>query len=67
MPTSGSPNLASCGSWPVSGFPEETLRDIEEQGQELFGENWPHVKYLLAELERYQIYYMDPKPKNIVF
>ena len=48
-------------------FSPETLRDIEEQGRELFEQNWPTVKLLMAALESYQIYYLDPKPYNIVF
>jgi len=48
-------------------FSPETLRDMEEQGQELFERNWPAVKTLLSDLESFQIYYLDPKPHNIVF
>jgi hypothetical protein len=31
-----------------------------------FGKNWPTVRSLLAALESFQIYYLDPKPQNIV-
>jgi hypothetical protein len=48
-------------------FSESTLEDSEEQGRELFGNNWRAVKRLLADLESFQIYYLDPKPHNIVF
>ena len=48
-------------------FPLETLRDFEASGKDLFGNNWPAVKSLLAALESFQIYYLDPKPHNIVF
>lgn len=48
-------------------FPDDVRRDNELRGEELFGENWPRVKTLLADLESYQIYYLDPKPGNIEF
>ena len=48
-------------------FPPETIEDNERQGLELFEGNWPAVKSLMAALESFQIYYLDPKPHNIVF
>jgi hypothetical protein len=48
-------------------FSEEVLRDHEEQGRERFEHNWRAVKRLLAELESYQIYYLDPQRGNITF
>ncbi len=48
-------------------FSDEVLHDMERQGLDDFGENWPDVKSLLAALESFQIYYLDPKPQNIVF
>lgn len=48
-------------------FSEITTQEIEEQGQYLFDDNWPRAKYLIHMLETYQIYYLDPKPWNIVF
>jgi len=48
-------------------FSEETRDELEKSGQELFGDNWPRVLQLLADLASYQIYYLDPKPGNIVF
>lgn len=48
-------------------FSEDVLRQAEAQGREQFGRNWPRVQALMAELESYQIYYLDPKPSNIVF
>ena len=48
-------------------FSQETLAENEAQGEFLFERNWPRVKLLLAELESYLIYYLDPKPHNIVF
>ena len=54
-------------------FSGETSREADEQGRELFGDNWPRVRSLLAALESYQIYYpqpynsITPKPYNIVF
>ena len=48
-------------------FPERTLEDMDEQGRDLFGPNWPAVQSLLADLESLLIFYLDPKPHNIVF
>jgi hypothetical protein len=48
-------------------FSEEVLRDAELQGQELFAHHWPEVRQLLATLESFGIYYLDPQPANIVF
>lgn len=48
-------------------FSEEVLRDSEEKGQFEFGENWPRVKAILQTLESFQIYYLDPRPANIMF
>jgi hypothetical protein len=48
-------------------FSEEVLEEMERQGSENFGKNWADVKSLLAALESFQIYYLDPKPQNIVF
>lgn len=47
-------------------FPEEVLEYEERRGRERFEHHWPTVKFLLAELESYQIYYLDPSPYNIV-
>ena len=47
-------------------FSSETQREIEAQCQELFEDDWPAVQRLLAALESFQIYYLDPKPHNIV-
>lgn len=48
-------------------FSEEVLEDAERRGIEEFGHNWPRVQSLLATLESYQIYYLDPRPGNITF
>lgn len=47
-------------------FSETTLAEADAQGQFLFEEHWPDVQRLLSALESYQIYYLDPKPHNIV-
>lgn len=49
------------------GFSVETLAENEAAGLWHFGRNWPRVKLLLSALESYLIYYLDPKPHNIVF
>ncbi len=48
-------------------FSEQTSLDNEDRGLELFEHNWPRVKVLLADLESFLLYYLDPKPGNIVF
>ena len=48
-------------------FSKEVLRDAGLQGQELFAHHWPEVRQLLATLESFGIYYLDPQPANIVF
>lgn len=49
------------------GFSTETLAENDAHGRWLFGKNWPTVRMLMAELETYLIYYLDPKPHKIVF
>jgi hypothetical protein len=48
-------------------FSDETREDCEQSGLELFGHRWPEVCGVLATLESFGIYYLDPKPGNIVF
>lgn len=48
-------------------FSEETCDDNEARGRELFEHRWPVVQSLMATLESFQIYYLDPQPYNIVF
>ncbi len=48
-------------------FSEEVLRDQEARGQDLFGDHWPEVCQVMATLESYGIYYLDPQLGNIVF
>lgn len=48
-------------------FSEQTRQEIEAQGRELFEHNWPAVQSLMAALETYLIFYLDPSPYNIVF
>lgn len=48
-------------------FSEEVLRDADVTGRERFGDNWPRVQQLLRDFESFLIYYLDPKPGNIVF
>jgi hypothetical protein len=45
----------------------ETQRDIDDRGRECFEQKWPAVQSLMATLESFQIYYLDPRPGNIVF
>jgi hypothetical protein len=48
-------------------FPEDVLREQDQRGQERFEHNWPAVKSLLAALESFMIYYLDPQRGNITF
>jgi hypothetical protein len=48
-------------------FSDEVLEDQELKGRDNFGHNWQKVKGVIATLESYQIYYLDPSPRNIVF
>lgn len=48
-------------------FADETQQYHERECEELFEHNWPAVQSLLATLASYQIYYLDPKPGNIMF
>jgi hypothetical protein len=41
--------------------------DNDRQGRELFGDNRPAAQSLMASLESFLIFYLDPKPHNIVF
>jgi hypothetical protein len=48
-------------------FSEEVLQQLDEDGVAMFGDNWPAVQSLMTAPKSYQIYYLDPKPHNIVF
>ncbi len=48
-------------------FSPEALMLCQREGLELFGENWPRVERLLRELESCLVYYLVPRPGNIVF
>ena len=48
-------------------FSAEVWADWDEQIAELFESRLPDVRRLLLALERHGIYYLDPKPGNIMF
>jgi hypothetical protein len=49
-------------------FSEDVLAYHDQRGREQFGEeNWKAVQRLISALESFQIYYLDPRPHNIVF
>ena len=48
-------------------FPAESLQEWRDEMKELWEGHWPEVRLLLAALERYGIYYLDAKPRNIMF
>jgi hypothetical protein len=47
-------------------FSEETRRDAEEAMRDAFGGHCSEVLALLWELRKLGIYYLDPKPANIM-
>jgi hypothetical protein len=49
-------------------FSDDVLEYHDKRGREQFGEdNWRAVQRLMSALESFQIYYLDPRPHNIVF
>jgi hypothetical protein len=48
-------------------YSAEVLANDEERNREVFEDRWPEVKSLLWALRQHGIYYMDPKPGNIMF
>ena len=48
-------------------FSEDVLRQWEEDKAEIFGEKWPEVTRILAELQALDIYLLDINPRNISF
>jgi hypothetical protein len=48
-------------------YSPEVLAEDEEKNREVFEDRWPQVKSLLWALRRFGIWYMDPKPGNIMF
>lgn len=45
----------------------QLVANARAEWAELFEDRWPEVESLLAALEKYGIYYVDPRPGNIVF
>lgn len=45
----------------------EVMSHWHAEGQETFGPRWPKVLAVIAALQRYGIWYVDPKPGNIMF
>ncbi len=45
----------------------EIMGDWHAEGQENFGDRWPKVLSLIGSLQQYGIWYVDPKPGNIMF
>jgi len=48
-------------------FSDDVIRELDMKGRAIFNENWPSVRRLMAALESFQIYYLDPNAGNIVF
>jgi hypothetical protein len=48
-------------------FPQDVWREWEEQKREQFGDHWPFVKKVIAELEGFGIYLNDVSPSNIAW
>ena len=49
------------------GYDAEIMGHWNAEGRENFGERWIRVLSLIRLLEGYGIYYVDPKPGNIMF
>lgn len=45
----------------------EVMSHWHAEGQESFGPRWPKVLAFVAALQQYGIWYVDPKPGNIMF
>ena len=45
----------------------EVMSHCHAEGQETFGPRWPKVLAVIAAIQRYGIWYVDPKPGNIMF
>jgi hypothetical protein len=45
----------------------EIMADWHAEGKENFGNRWGTVMSLIRTLQKYGIYYVDPKPGNIMF
>jgi hypothetical protein len=43
------------------------MANWEAEGKENFGEQWSIVLSLVGALQKYGIWYVDPKPGNIMF
>lgn len=49
-------------------YPSEMAAEDESCVAEMFGDNWAQVQSILAQLQAfYGIYYLDPRPWNIMF
>lgn len=48
-------------------FPDEAWADWEADRSERFGERWPEVKHVLAELDAVGIHLLDVNPGNLAF
>lgn len=45
----------------------QIMADWHAEGLETFGHRWPKVMSLIGSLQQYGIWYVDPKPGNIMF
>lgn len=48
-------------------FPDEVWQERAEKWATEFGPDWPKAQAILAELEEFGIYMLDPSPSNIRF
>lgn len=46
-------------------YSDEVMADWRAEYAERWGGDWPKIRSLIYSLEKYGIYYMDPKPGNI--
>ena len=61
-------DFAKCDLDWATEFPEEVIAEELRKNEELFGEDWPKVQSIIAELEtRFGIFFRDVHPGNIRF
>ena len=46
-------------------YPEEVLADWHTEKEEQFEEDWPRIRSVVYEFERYGVYLVDVRPANI--
>jgi hypothetical protein len=58
-------DFGKASAWFPPRFTAEQMSEYETERKQLFGGNWELVRAVIATLESYLIYYIDPSPNNI--